>query len=79
MTTVMKKMCFACPYNYGDEATEQAYNYGCLPSVGEINEMIGDNKSWACHSAPTCVCKGYADDNDYSDKPLLVNGYHNVK
>ena len=74
---VMKKYCSGCPYDYGSEATEQAYNLGCLPSVGEISKMCGDDKTWACHSAKSCICKGFAENKEVLNKPLLtVKGIH---
>lgn len=59
---VMKAMCPGCPFNYGDEATEMAYNLGCLPSIAEVATLCAGNATaWACHSSPACVCGGYAE------------------
>lgn len=33
MTGIHKGMCCGCPYNVGDEITENAYNWGCLPGI----------------------------------------------
>jgi hypothetical protein len=61
-TPVMKKCCSGCPYDFGTEATEMAYNLGCLPTVGEVRAACErDGQAWACHSAPQAVCCGYAE------------------
>ena len=58
---IRKGMCDGCPWNYGNEATEMAYNLGCLPSVAEATAKAKDEgKAWACHSEPGKVCCGYA-------------------
>lgn len=81
MNKIKKGYCEGCPYDYGSEATEMAYNLGCLPSTGEIGfgcEVT--NKAWACHSEPDKVCCGYASRNpDKTDRELLhVEGIHSV-
>lgn len=61
MTEVHKGYCEGCPFNVGDPATEQAYNLGCLPSIGEVTELCEHNQTaWACHSEPNKVCCGHA-------------------
>ncbi len=76
---IMKRMCGGCPYDYGAPETEMAYNYGCLPSVAEVNALCRDSGSaWACHSAPGAICAGYAE--DFPDRVGLrlqiVDGVH---
>lgn len=76
---VKKSYCSGCPYDFSKEATEMAYNLGCLPTTGEISfacQVTG--KSWACHSEPNKVCCGYAAHNpDRIELPLLnVEGIH---
>lgn len=47
-----------CPFAF-TERSEQAQNYGCLPSPYEIiNMRINHGKTWACHSEPTTPCIG---------------------
>jgi len=58
---VRKGMCPGCPWNYGDEATETAYNLGCLPHISEATRAAeAAGGAWACHSEPNKVCCGYA-------------------
>lgn len=56
-----------------------AYNLGCLPSVSEVHQdCLAEGKTWACHSAPSAVCAGYAEMfPDRNNLPLLlVDGVH---
>jgi hypothetical protein len=72
--SVRKGYCEGCPFDVGKKATEEAYNLGCLPSIGEIYSMLGGSKAWACHSEPDKVCCG---DAKNMHKPLLhVEGIH---
>lgn len=51
--------CKYCPFAFTDES-EQAQNYGCLPSPHEIIELkrkTGQN--WGCHSNDQKICEGY--------------------
>lgn len=76
---IKKGYCEGCPYDYGQEMTEYAYNMGCLPSTETIGFACHvTNKAWACHSEPEKVCCGYAARNkDNVDKKLLtVDGIH---
>ena len=71
---VRKGHCDGCPWNYGNEATEMAYNLGCLPSTGEARAFCGPDHSWPCHSEPDKVCCGDAENRD---KPLKhMKGVH---
>lgn len=61
MADVRKGYCEGCPFDFGQPATEMAYNLGCLPSTGEVAALCGRNgTAWACHSEPNKVCCGHA-------------------
>ena len=58
---VRKGYCDGCPFDYGNIHTENAYNWGCLPSEYEANTLCETNETaWACHSEPDKVCCGHA-------------------
>jgi hypothetical protein len=71
---IRKGMCEGCPWNYGHPATEMAYNWGCLPSIGEATQSAKKvGKSWACHSEPHKVCCGFAaQEKGSQNRPLYV-------
>lgn len=76
---IHKGYCAGCPFNYGDPATEMAWNLGCLPGSHEVlADCKAEGKAWACHSEPDEVCCGFAASApDDVDKPLmLVEGVH---
>jgi len=75
---IRKGMCYGCPWDYGSEATENAYNWGCLPSVAEATQLSkAEGKAWACHEEPNKLCCGYAADNKADiGKPLYTDGTH---
>lgn len=77
MQNVHKGYCSGCPFNYGHPDTEYAYNLGCLPGTGFVNELCeGFDTAWACHSEPSMVCCGHA---HRRDKPLQhMEGVHNI-
>jgi hypothetical protein len=57
---VRKGYCPGCPFDYGKEETETAYNLGCLPGIGDINaRCVASGTAWACHSEPQKVCCGH--------------------
>lgn len=48
----------ACPFAC-TEQSEQATNYGCLPSIGDIITMRTEyQKTWACHDNSAIPCVG---------------------
>jgi hypothetical protein len=47
-----------CPFAW-TLASEEAQNYGCLPSQYDIVQMrVEHGKTWACHDEPTTPCIG---------------------
>ena len=71
---IRKGHCSGCPYDYGQQATEMAYNLGCLPSVGELEaQCSAENKAWACHDAPEQVCCGFAASRKADIGKVLLN------
>jgi len=62
--TIRRGMCYGCPWDYGSEGTETAYNLGCLPSIAEATQLSkAAGKAWACHEDPDLMCCGYAAQN----------------
>lgn len=52
-------MCRGCPFAMTEES-EQAQNYGCLPSIATIfNLMKIHNSNWSCHEQDGKMCSGY--------------------
>lgn len=52
--------CISCPFVFTEES-EQAQNYGCLPTVSNIVNMHKEhNVNWACHYDANRVCSGFA-------------------
>jgi hypothetical protein len=53
--------CSGCPFDFGKEETEMAYNLGCLPGISKIDALCEQSDTaWACHSEPNKVCLGHA-------------------
>lgn len=79
--TIRKGYCYGCPFDYGAEATEMAYNLGCLPSANEASQLSKRaGQAWACHENPDLMCCGYAAENRQDhDKPLYRDGTHGEK
>lgn len=49
----------ACPFAWWTEISNEAQNYGCLPSPFDIvNMRVHHGKTWACHSEQTVPCLG---------------------
>lgn len=69
----------SCPFS-GTDSSEQAQNYGCLPSPYEIVQMaVKHGRKWACHDNPEKPCKGAIQhiaeqkiDVTYIDAPLVT-------
>lgn len=52
--------CSSCPYTMSDEA-EQAINWGCVPTIGEIHEIAREhNVTWGCHGMER-ACVGFVE------------------
>lgn len=81
MSDIRRGMCFGCPWDIDSEATEMAYNYGCLPSIGEATELAhADGMAWACHEEPNKMCCGYAADNKANiGRDLYRDGTHGLE
>lgn len=81
MAKIRRGYCRGCPYDYGQPATELAYNLGCLPTPGEIRDKVGPSLAWACHDEPDKVCCGYATtDHNATTKPLYIEaGVHGAE
>jgi hypothetical protein len=79
MASIHKGYCPGCPYDYGNPLTETAYNLGCLPGIGEIEDQCDrEGRAWACHETGTDVCCGYAAANKAKVErpPLWIEGIH---
>lgn len=78
MGEIRKGMCYGCPFDYGAEATEMAYNLGCLPSANEATNLSkAAGKAWACHEEPSKLCCGYVAENKADiGLPLYRDGTH---
>lgn len=49
--------CYACPFAFTAES-EQAQNYGCLPTLYEAMELQRSGINWCCHEDETKPCAG---------------------
>lgn len=77
-------VCEACPFNYESEASNDAYNLGCLPSVFEVFELKRNHDvNWGCHEGGGKVCAGYiqmAKEEGYDYKSgFLIDTPHYLK
>lgn len=51
-------VCSGCPFGYSEQ-TEQAQNYGCLPTPIEmIKTYVIDRRTLSCHSNEKIPCRG---------------------
>lgn len=66
-----KQCCQCCPFAFSEES-EQAQNYGCLPTPFDIKNMrVHHGKTWACHETGDTPCVGsikWLKDNDSPHK-----------
>ncbi len=52
--------CDTCPFACTD-ASDQAQNYGCLPTPHEILQMKRERGiNWSCHDNERSLCAGFA-------------------
>lgn len=71
-------MCEACPFAM-TEHSEQAQNYGCLPSPYQIFQLMRKhNSNWSCHEKDGKLCSGYVavcrDNNvEFKGKPMFYS------
>jgi len=76
----MKRMCNSCPFNYCHPESDQAQNYGCLPSSKDILDLKdNEGHNWACHSNPKRVCQGLAEHRDTTKGKLYQLPGTNIK
>lgn len=60
--------CITCPFAFTDES-EQAQNYGCLPTPLDIIRMKRESgHNWACHHNENQKCKGFEDFVKYNQE-----------
>lgn len=52
-------ICEGCPCAF-TETSEQAQNFGCLPTIQDLFRIQKRGKNWACHEDDTRVCSGFA-------------------
>lgn len=72
MTCVTEGEDSTCPFAY-TEHSEQAQNYGCLPTRHDIVTMrVKYQKTWACHKYPEKPCLGAIQHLAENNLPIKV-------
>lgn len=74
------KECNGCPFNFFSEESEQAQNYGCLPTPYDIKAIYEKlDGIWGCHETSTedgnlKPCIGFINWMASKGKPIKIKG-----
>lgn len=55
----MKRPCNGCPWSDTPES-EQAQNYGCLPTANDMVRLNASGSALSCHENDGAICRGLA-------------------